>query len=463
VSGMASDREERNRIRSERRRRGWTQEMLVARMYRAATDHGLPAPQGLNANYISRWERGVVQPQPHHVHLLCLAFELSSEQLGLPGDSTPNSRSGLAPGQAIEQTAGGAGPRGIVDSDDVERREFAKLLLTLTGVAATGLDIERWGSVMAGTRIDEPALRDLETLTAGLVRSEATLAPHALMPAVHGHLAGLRDVVIWAPSSLAPRVYSLAGQAAMLAGYLMFKQERRGQAEAYWSLAERFGERSGDVRLRAAILLFRARAGRDDQSSYALALMDRAHSLPGLMSDPTVAALVLSCRALYRAEASRAGSSHGVRVMRDVDGAHTYLSRASGAAAGDTFYVWESVNETAIEFRAEAFLHLDRAHEAATEFDRVLASIDPAYVSWQSCVTMKLAAAHAKIGEPEHASELLSDSLRLAADASAPHWMRSVRDTRRRWLADYDGMAARRLDEQLRALTASATPGLSAG
>jgi transcriptional regulator with XRE-family HTH domain len=78
-----------SRLRIERRRRGWTQDDVVERTSRAAIDHGLSVSRGLNANYVSRWERGVTQPDRHHVHLLCLAFELPSDRLGLPGDATP--------------------------------------------------------------------------------------------------------------------------------------------------------------------------------------------------------------------------------------------------------------------------------------------------------------------------------------------------------------------------------------
>ena len=76
-----------NRLRIERRQRGWTQVDLVELMYQAARDNSLPLPKGLDANYISRYERGVSEPSPHHVHLLCLAFDLPTDRLGLPGES----------------------------------------------------------------------------------------------------------------------------------------------------------------------------------------------------------------------------------------------------------------------------------------------------------------------------------------------------------------------------------------
>jgi hypothetical protein len=58
-------------------------------MYAVARDNSLPNPKGLDANYISRYECGVFEPSPHHVHLLCLTFSLPSERLGLPGEAAP--------------------------------------------------------------------------------------------------------------------------------------------------------------------------------------------------------------------------------------------------------------------------------------------------------------------------------------------------------------------------------------
>jgi tetratricopeptide (TPR) repeat protein/transcriptional regulator with XRE-family HTH domain len=78
-----------DRLKLERRRRGWTQRQLANRMYRVAQDHRLPRPDSLSDFYISRWERGVVQPGPYHVHLLCLALELTPDRLGLPGEPAP--------------------------------------------------------------------------------------------------------------------------------------------------------------------------------------------------------------------------------------------------------------------------------------------------------------------------------------------------------------------------------------
>jgi hypothetical protein len=55
-------------------------------MYERARKEGWPEPEGLEANYISRWERGTQQPSPLNALLLCLVFELPAARLGLPGD-----------------------------------------------------------------------------------------------------------------------------------------------------------------------------------------------------------------------------------------------------------------------------------------------------------------------------------------------------------------------------------------
>jgi hypothetical protein len=421
-------------------------------MYRAATDHGLPAPQGLNANYISRWERDVVQPQPHHVHLLCLAFELPSGRLGLPGDSTANPRPNLTPEPAVELLVAGAAPRGIVDSDDVERREFAKLL-ALTGASAVGLDLDRWAAVLAGTRIDGPTLDDMATVTADLMRRAATVTPYSLLPAVRGHLQGICQALVWTPARLTSRAHSLAGQTALLAGYLKLQQESRTEAHEYWALAERFGDMAGDARLLAGLRVVLAWRWEDDDLPLAIALLDRAESLLGPGSDPAVAVMVLSTRAFLRGRASHADPANAALAMMDLDSTQSNLSRVP--AADDDLYVFRSVTGQSRNYQALALLHLGRHHDAATGLEQLLASIDPTMLSWRSYVTKNLATAIAGMGDPEHACDVFSTALELAASASSPRCVRLVRDSERSWLAGYDGPAARRLGEQIRSLALS--------
>src|SRR5437588_9814586 len=95
---MATKGRPNDRLRLERRKRGWTQNDLVDEIYRVARERQLPEPKGLDPNYISRYERGTNDPSPHLVHLLCVAFDLASDQLGLPGDTAPGQAA--TPGRA---------------------------------------------------------------------------------------------------------------------------------------------------------------------------------------------------------------------------------------------------------------------------------------------------------------------------------------------------------------------------
>jgi FimV-like protein len=466
------------RLRDERRRRGWTQVDVVKRMYQAATDHRLPIPEGLDNTYISKYERGQNQPSPHHVHLLCLAFNLPSDRLGLPGDSAPSGQVAarialpapielalalLSPPEPSGAEPAGAGPAlDPVDSDDMRRRQAVKLLLA-AGAAAGGLDLERLARILDGTRVDAPGLNDLEALTGDFIRREATMAPHTLLPAVRGHLNGLHETLVWTPSSLASRAYSLAGQTALLAGYLSFKQDQRAQADIYYTLADRYGEAADDVRLRAAVLLLLGWRWHEENPSRAIATLDRAGSILGAKPNPAAAAAILCWRGKFHAEAVQADPTHDRYAMRDVQDAQAHTSRL--LAADSSFYIFESVEGEVTANRALTFLHLNRPKEAAAETYRLLTAIAPESLSWRSFTTTDLATAYADMGDPEHAFELLMEALRLAASASALRCVRWVRVQRQRWpsLAKYDGPAARRLDEQLHALAAPPTPGLSPG
>src|SRR5436305_11289549 len=110
------------RLRYQRRLRGWTLDDVAERVHRLA----MGGPElGVDAHMVGRWERGVRRPAPRYVALLCRLFELPADELGLveeaaePSDPTPTDKD---------------------KEDEVRRRQFLQYLSVVTG--ATMLDWE---------------------------------------------------------------------------------------------------------------------------------------------------------------------------------------------------------------------------------------------------------------------------------------------------------------------------------
>src|SRR2546430_16360272 len=96
------------RLRYQRRLRGWTLDEVAERLHRLA----MAGPElGVDAHMVGRWERGVRRPAPRYVALLCQLFELPADELGL-----------------VEETIEAAEPTDKAKEDDVRRRQFLQYL-----------------------------------------------------------------------------------------------------------------------------------------------------------------------------------------------------------------------------------------------------------------------------------------------------------------------------------------------
>jgi hypothetical protein len=414
----------------------------------------------VHSSAVSRWVNGVIIPRANMrrwiAHGLAKhGLAISRQQLDAAAAEDRKSRKNRVSNGTIPPNSPIPSPQAAVDSDDVERKAFLGWMAS-GAVALATLDFERVGAMLAGARADSAALDDMETLTRDLVKREATLAPSALLPAVQGHLQGLRDVLLWTPSSLTRRAHSLAGQAALLAGYLKFKQDRHADADAYYAMAHQFGDLAGDPRLLAALLVLQAQRWEGENQpregenhALVVSLLDRAVSLLGSDPGPATAAHVLTFRARSYAEASSAEAAYVARAMRDLDDLQRHLARLPSADA--SLYIVESVRGEAIQKGAMALVHLGRPVEAAAQLSALLAANGQMSLSWRAHVMTNLAVAHVANGDSEHASDLLSVSLQLAAQAAAPRGVNRVSHARRRWLAGHESPAVSRLDEQLAA------------
>jgi len=72
---------ENERLRAQRRLRGWSQEDVVRGLVGVGIEIG-ERQIGVTRQLISRWERGVTSPRAPYPKLLCLLFQASAEELG---------------------------------------------------------------------------------------------------------------------------------------------------------------------------------------------------------------------------------------------------------------------------------------------------------------------------------------------------------------------------------------------
>jgi hypothetical protein len=316
---------------------------------------------------------------------------------------------------------------------------------------AQGIDAERLAAVLAGIGVDEQAIDGVESLTRNLMRLEATTAPQSLLPPVAGHLGAFRDLFFGAPVRLLARTYSLAGETALLAGWLALKLERRTLADQYWTDADRFAEIAGDANLQAALVvcrtyLYHSYRQREQGMTPAVRLYERAESLLGSL-EPAAAALFYSGRAGCFAKTTHADSSRAGAAMRDLDAALRHLDQMDDGDA--PHYIFQSIRGDLAHTRGMTLLYVGRPREATAEFENLLNSLGTSSPSWRSGITACLGAAHARLGAVEQACDVLGRAHGLAVEAGSPYRVRNVRVISQEYLGGIDTPAVRRLEEQI--------------
>src|SRR5215475_2785456 len=140
----------RPRLRALRAERGWTQQEVAEQVSRLAWlrrhEH-----VGINADMVSKWERGAKRVSPRYRELLCLLFETDAHGLGLggPAPAGVSARGEVDGGPLIEMLGGAAslldqlGAAGLilqprmfdVWKDEVMRRRAVLKLMSLATTA----------------------------------------------------------------------------------------------------------------------------------------------------------------------------------------------------------------------------------------------------------------------------------------------------------------------------------------
>ena len=289
------------KLREQRTARDWSQNGVADRMYAVATARELPEPRGLDASYISRWERGMM-PEPYYGYLLCLTFDVQPGTLGLPNEYRPA---------------------------EVASADNARDLRPPTDQ----IDSERVADALVHTgRVDPVLLDDLGAILSTFAGQAQAIAPAVLLPVVLDHLRRVRSLLGDSHSEATRRrLQVIACETAIVAGRLAFRADNRGDAAAYFAAAQQLAVEAGESQFRAMALAFRADlfsvvpylGTMPGNTSVALAMFDHAARLDAPDWSPLLRAWVLACRA-----EEHATLGHAIESDRDMDAAHRAMARA---------------------------------------------------------------------------------------------------------------------------------------
>ena len=411
-------------LRAARLRRGWTEDDVAVALHRLAAELGEPAP-GVDANHVSKWERGARTPSRFYRPRLCLVFETTPERIG------------LAPT-----------PRLLQDVDELVRRRDA------TGQRARGDDRERLEATLRHLwPVDPPLL-------AALARAERSLAartdsgpPAAVLPDLQRYLDELHVLLGRSQSTLAMLKLKLLGsRAAYHAGFLLDNVGRPRDGYAMSAEAEALAREANDGNTLAEVLVDRAerlslRASGPEALAAPIALTDAAVAAMDPQAPPGVRGWVHG-----QAAADLAAQGDDVQSGRRLDEAYR------AAAGADDLNLFSDLSSAWLEsYRGLRALHLGHGAEAMEVFERVLAATDPRLHWERSRGLYRLAWALALQDEVERASDLLRDAVDLTASNGDRQGLAAVVHVRERQLGRWrTATALRRLDEAIRAAQRSA-------
>ena len=261
-------------LRVLRESRGLTQQELAEAVAQLAWSENQRAV-GLNADMISKWERGLKLPSRMYVRLLSAFFGLGIPEfrmvLGPPGPSTSTGAAGVpSPLSHLDPTHGHDIARMLAE-DAVRRRSMLRLM----GLAPLSAVLS------PTTPAGEPSARrtasSLDALAQEYQRLYRVTEPEALLVAVTGHLRCISAQLADARDNpLRARLLANLGEVALLAGRLAFFD--LGDAHAargHLTAALEAARETGDGLLAAVVL------GHSSFVAAASLSLQRGGGLPG--------------------------------------------------------------------------------------------------------------------------------------------------------------------------------------
>ncbi len=367
-----------SRLRHERERRGWSQQELADQLHRRMSADG-ERHVGVDANMVSRWERGVRTPGPRYRKYLCLLFSTTADLLGL-----------------------------IDCGHDTEAAQ-------LQGPRLTGQtwQLETQGAWLHNRGygpVDTALLEDLETLTNAYRRLDyRTGASHVFEDTVrHLHrVASLADGTH--PEPLRRRLVLALGDVAQLAGWLAIDTQQYTVAWSYCRTALDAAREAEDASLHAYVLgqmsyvYLHAGQGRE-----ALGLLEAAQQASRQGAVPVVRSWI--AEATGEAHALVGETTAGTQALHD---AETLFDRVRPEHTPPWLGFFNDASHAA-RLKGRCLMRLRQPGAAEASLRDALELLPSTFVRERSGTLVDLATVHVHQGEIEQACHVARQALTSA-------------------------------------------------
>ncbi len=383
-------------LRDQRLARGWTEDDVAAGLHCVAVELGEADSPRVDANHVSKWERGARMPGRYYAPRLCLLFELPPDQIGLA--ATPRL---LAECQRLH---------------DLRRRS---LLAMKEGRLATPFLAP---SSRPASRA--PIVEALEAAIKDYWRRDDQFGGETLRPAAIGQLDYVLGLL---GSSMSPetirRLHAAAAELSRLVGWMFFDARAYDLSRRYFKQARGLAHDSGDIMSEANILASMSlQATYEDDPRTALALVQEAQERSHHDATARVAAML----------AMREAFAHA--ALDDRPGCYAALARSQKSfertRPGDPDPDWVAYfDETKlIADTGIARSRLGDHRDAEPLIQAALEREEPTSLRMRAFHSYWLAVARLRQGRLEHACETARGFLSLAALVESERIIGHVRD-----------------------------------
>ncbi|GGV00643.1 hypothetical protein GCM10010245_04010 [Streptomyces spectabilis] len=419
-----------DRLREARVNRGWSQPRLVRELRRAAHQRGhqLPADSSVKRR-IASWENGHSSPDDFYGPLLCDAYAMSAEELGLNGSELKD--------PAVLDAAYPASPDDAIQTVSqlwrADLNQYDPLVTAEPSEPAWSEASLRW-LVAPEPGTHSPRSDGVRVGLGDVAAIRTTADMFARLDDQFGGDHARHSVIQYLNNDVAPllrghytervgrALFSTVAEATLLAGWMAYDACRHGLAQRYFLQALRLAQDANDRRLAGSIL-----SAMSHQATF-LGKYTQAATLAraALMGISPVATPTL--RAQFHAMEARAlARTGGTAACEAALGAAT---RALESRNSDDEPEWISYFDEA-ELAAEAahcFRDVNSARRAVAHAENAMSG---SHVRSDFFATMVLADAHLRAGDVEEACSVALDALDLGEQLKSARCVSYLAEFRR--------------------------------